>query len=491
MHDKNVDPETTPKPRWKRRRMMGLAALVFHILGFFSSIHAVMTNRTAQGAIAWGVSLNTFPYLAVPMYWVFGRRKFEGYVESFQERQKDVNDLATRVRAALDPYEVQSLERLPNYEALQKIAQTPLLRGNDVELLIDGERTFDSVIDGLSRAQSYALVQFYIVRDDGLGRRLKSAMLDCVKRGVDVFFLYDEIGSIDLPRAYLDELEAAGVSYSRFHSTQGSRNRFQLNFRNHRKSVIIDGLESWIGGHNVGDEYLGLDPEVGPWRDTHVHITGPAAQLAQLLFLADWYWATRTTPDWQWEPQPAPNGADVMAMVVPISPVSDLEAAQLFFVHALNAASDRIWIATPYFVPDPAIMTALRLAALRGVDVRVIVPDKSDNPVVDFATLWFMEQLDGVGIRFYRHVPGFMHQKVFLVDDYVSTVGSTNFDNRSFRLQFEVNALFVNEAFASEIETMLLADLEHSEPYDPSSLHQASFLKRLAVSVARLTSPLL
>jgi cardiolipin synthase A/B len=471
--------------------MIPLLVALFHVLGLLSSVHAVMTNRTAQGAIAWGLSLNTFPYLAVPIYWVFGRRKFEGYVESFRSRQDDVRDLVTRVHDALDPYEVAAAERFPDYEALKTIAHTPLLRGNEVALLVDGEATFASVLDGLARAAHYALVQFYIVHDDGLGRRLKTAMIECVKRGVNVHFLYDEIGSKDLPRAYLQELDSAGVKYSKFNSTQGKRNRFQLNFRNHRKSVIIDGLETWIGGHNVGDEYLGLDPKVGPWRDTHVHITGPAAQLAQLLFLADWYWAKRSIPEWSWEPRAAPSGADTMAMVVPISPVSDIESAELFFVHALNAAKERIWIATPYFVPDPAVLTALRLAAMRGADVRVIVPDKSDNLVVDLATLWFMQELDGVGIRFYRHMPGFMHQKVFLVDNDVSTVGSANFDNRSFRLQFEVNALFVNEPFAKQMESMLLNDLAHSEPYDPAALRKASFLKRLAVSVARLTSPLL
>ena len=341
------------------------------------------------------------------------------------------------------------------------------------------------------RAESYALVQFYIVRDDGLGRRLKDAMVDCARRGVDVYFLYDEIGSKDLPKSYTDDLESAGVHHSIFNSTQGGRHRFQLNFRNHRKSVIIDGAESWIGGHNVGDEYLGLDAAVGPWRDTHVHVRGPAAQLAQLVFLADWYWAKRTLPEWSWEPRPAPSGADVKAVVVPISPVGELEQAQLFFVHALNAARKRIWIATPYFVPDPAIMAALRLAALRGVDVRVIVPANPDHPAVWPAARWFMEQLDGVGMRFYRYRPGFMHQKVFLIDDEVATVGSTNFDNRSFRLQFEINVLFVDEPFAAEVEKMLLADLERSEPYDPSSLREAPFLERLGVALARLVAPVL
>jgi cardiolipin synthase len=465
--------------------------LLFHALGFLSSVHAVVTNRSAQGAIAWGVSLNTFPYLAVPLYWVFGRRKFEGYVESWQARQQNVEALVARVHAALDPFEVATLERFPNYEALKKIAHTPILKGNDVKLLVDGKATFDSVLDGLARARRYALVQFYIVRDDGLGRRVQTAMIDCVKRGVAVYLLYDEIGSKDLPRSYLDELETAGVAHSKFNSTQGRRNRLQLNFRNHRKSVIIDGIETWIGGHNVGDEYLGLDPKVGPWRDTHVHVTGPAAQLAQLVFLADWYWAKRTMPEWSWEAKAAPSGADVRAMVIPISPVSDIESAELFFVQALNAAKDRIWIATPYFVPDPAVMVALRLAAMRGADVRVIFPLKSDNPILDLATLWFVNELDGVGIRFYRHVPGFMHQKVFLVDDDVSTVGSTNFDNRSFRLQFEINALIVDKPFAAEMERMLRNDLEKSEAYDPASLTKASFPKRFAVSVARLTSPLL
>jgi cardiolipin synthase len=153
-----------------------------------------MTNRTAQGAIAWGVSLNTFPYVAVPMYWVFGRRQFEGYVEAWQGRQKEVEELVDHMHKALEPYHVETLERLPNYEAMKKISHTPFVRGNEVELLVDGQATFDSILDGLARAERYALVQFYIVHDDGLGRRLKAAMIDCAKRGLDIFFLYDEIG---------------------------------------------------------------------------------------------------------------------------------------------------------------------------------------------------------------------------------------------------------------------------------------------------------
>jgi cardiolipin synthase len=195
VNDNSVDKGPEKKPRWKRRRMLTLIVLFFHTLGFLSSVHAVMTNRTAQGAIAWGVSLNTFPYLTVPLYWVFGRRKFEGYVESWQERHEDVEALVAKVHDALDPYEVETLERIPNYEALKKIAHTPILRGNEVELLVDGEATFTSILDGLARAERYALVQFYIVRDDGLGRRLKAAMIDCRKRGVEVYFCTTRSGA--------------------------------------------------------------------------------------------------------------------------------------------------------------------------------------------------------------------------------------------------------------------------------------------------------
>ena len=471
--------------------MIALVVVLFHLLGLLSSIHAVMTTRTAQGAIAWSIGLNTFPYVAVPMYWVFGRRSFEGYVEAWQERQGEVERFVAEMRERLEPFAVETLERIPNYEAMKQLAHSPLLTGNDVTLLVDGDATFESLFAGLAQAERTALVQFYMIHDDGLGRKLKQALISCAQRGVKVYLLYDEVGSLGLPKSYLEELEAAGIQQSKFNTTQGAHNRFQLNFRNHRKNVIVDGRVAWIGGHNVGDEYIGLDPKVGHWRDTHVRVEGPAALLAQASFVADWYWAVRTIPELIWEPEAAESGSDVRAMVLPMAPTDNIETAQLFFVHALNAARDRIWIATPYFVPDQAVMAALRLAALRGVDVRVIVPDKSDNPVVDLATRWYAQDLADVNIRFMRYTDGFPHQKVLLIDNDVASVGSANFDNRSFRLQFEINTIIVDEGFGRQMEAMLENDMAHANSWDPNDLSDASFVRRLAVSVARLTAPLL
>jgi cardiolipin synthase len=284
-------------------------------------------------------------------------------------------------------------------------------------------------------------------------------------------------------------MRRAGVEVSAFNTTQGHRNRFQLNFRNHRKIVVVDGREAYVGGHNVGDEYLGLDPKVGAWRDTHVRLAGPVVVGAQAAFVADWYWATRSLPELNWQPGRAVD-TDVLALILATSPADRLETAQLFFVHALNSAQDRIWIATPYFVPDSAVIAALQLAALRGVDVRILIPEKNDNWMVQMSSFWYLEELDSVPIEFYRYQPGFMHQKVMLVDNRVATVGTANFDNRSFRLNFEVTAVIANDEFSAEVEKMLEADFARSRRTDLAELKHKPFWFRLAVRVARLAAPL-
>jgi cardiolipin synthase len=333
-------------------------------------------------------------------------------------------------------------------------------------------------------------VQFYMIHDDGLGRRFQQAMIERARAGVRVYLLYDEVGSKGLPEPYLEELRAAGVEVSSFKPTQGVGNRFQLNFRNHRKMVVVDGTTGWIGGHNVGDEYLGLDPEMTPWRDTHVRITGPAVQQLQATVLGDWYWATRRIPDLNWAPKAA-GGADQQVMIVPSAPTQELETAGLLFVTALNSAESRFWVSAPYFVPDEAVMKALVLAALRGVDVRVITTGKGDSLPVQLAGFHYIQKLRGLGIRFYAYKPGFLHEKVMLVDDDVSAVGTANFDNRSFRLNFEVTALIVDREFATRMQAMFEDDFAHAELIDPVAFDRKPFWWRFGVNLSRLASPVL
>jgi cardiolipin synthase len=315
-------------------------------------------------------------------------------------------------------------------------------------------------------------------------------MIERARAGVMVAFLYDELGS-DMGRGYRRDLRDAGVKVSAFNTTQGWRNKFQLNFRNHRKIVVVDGRTTWIGGHNVGDEYLGHDPDMSPWRDTHVRLDGPIALQAQGIFALDWYWAQREFLELDWTPDPAPDGSDIPGIVVATGPADPLETAGMFFVHALNSARERIWITAPYFVPDEAIVKALMLATMRGVDVRVLVPGIVDKWLADRAMYHYMELLADSNVKFYMHRPGFLHQKVMVVDDAVASIGTHNFDNRSFRLNFEISAVLFDEAFTREVAEMLERDMATSELLDPTTFKDRSWFWRFSVNFARLWAPVL
>ncbi|HSM14737.1 MAG TPA: phospholipase D-like domain-containing protein, partial [Thermoanaerobaculia bacterium] len=253
---------------------MVLLLLAAHLLGLASSLHALMTVRTAQGTIAWIVSLNTLPLVALPAYWAFGRSKLEGYVVRRRRRDQAADPDARRIADALREFAVDERSIPDGARAAQRLARLPFLRGNRVDLLIDGEATFDSLLAGVEAAERYLLVQFYVLRDDRIGGELRDRLIERARAGVRVRLLYDELGCAELPDAYLDSLSAAGVEVASFGSIRWRWNHLQINFRNHRKVMVADGAVGWVGGLNVGDEYLGRDPDLGPWRDTHLRLAG-------------------------------------------------------------------------------------------------------------------------------------------------------------------------------------------------------------------------
>ena len=284
-------------------------------------------------------------------------------------------------------------------------------------------------------------------------------------------------------------MRAGGIDVRSFHTVGGRANRFQINFRNHRKIVIVDGRDAWVGGLNVGDEYLGRDPKVGFWRDTHLHVQGPVVQAVQVAFIEDWHWAAGDLPLLNWDPQPAASGARRQVLALPSGPADELETCTLFFVAAINAATSRLWIASPYFVPDEQFITAVQLAALRGVDIRILVPKTSDNLLVGLSIWSYLDELGEVGVEFYQYTRGFMHQKVTLIDDRACTIGTANFDNRSFRLNFEITMGVADAEIASEVSAMLEADFANAERITSADLRARSFAFRFAVRAARLASP--
>ncbi len=475
--------------------IISLFFLFFQVAGFVSSIHAVLNTRTAQGAVAWVVSLNTLPIISVPAYWIFGRSKFVGYVNALKDSSLDIAQQKQQAYEAFQSFILHQPDDFPEYKAIRTLSKSPFMSGNKVDLLVDGVATYDSIAEGISGADSYILFQFYILREDAAGDRFKALLIAKALQGVTVHVLYDEMGSGDLSQAWLAEFQAAGIKIIPFNTTQGAQNRFQINFRNHRKIVVVDGKEAWIGGLNIGEEYLGHDSKLSPWRDTHLHIEGPVALVAQSIFWSDWYWADKFLLEHlSWTPKLAKGldpgeGKDVL--ILGSGPADELETASLFFTTALNTAKERIWIATPYFIPDEATTVALQLALLRGVDVRIITPETNDNWFVRNAANVYLSNLAHMGARIFFYNKGFMHQKTILLDNSISLIGTVNFDNRSFRLNFEVTAAVADTDFASKVEKMLKDDLENSEEIIDYDLSKQSFWQRLKSRGSSLLSPVL
>ncbi|TPG48526.1 cardiolipin synthase [Rhodanobacter glycinis] len=453
--------------------------VLLHLLGVFAAMHAVMHARTPQGAIGWALGLMLLPYATLLPYLYLGSSRFLGYRVAHPIQPSHALPAAPDALPA-DP-------GCARFAAISALQGRPFRSGHRLRLLIDGEPAFDVMLAAMAAAEYCLLVQFFIIHDDALGRRLQQILLERAAAGVRVCVLFDGIGSHALPRHYVTTLRTGGVAIHRF-ATHRWRNRLQLNFRNHRKIVVVDGTRAFVGGLNVGDEYLGLKPPLAPWRDTQLELQGPAVADLQQLFADDWQWITGAAPPLL---LPPPGDGDASALIVASGPADPQETGSLFFTAAINAARQRVWLSTPYFVPDHAVRAALQLAVLRGVDVRVLIPARPDHRTVFLASTMHAHHAVRAGIRVFRYQPGFLHQKALLIDRDTAAIGSMNLDSRSFRLNFEVAAMAVDRAFAADVAAMLTADFSHARAVDEREYRDAPYLRRVAMHVARLFDPLL
>lgn len=469
---------------------LAIVVPLIHLVGVFSAAHAVMKARTPQSSIAWAIGLISFPYLVIPLYWLFGSPGFHAYTARLREGERTHLELAQRIQTAVGLLRGQlDSEDADTQTFLERMTQLPISRGNRIDLLVDGPATFDAILAGIEQAQWYVALEFFIVRDDDLGRRLKEVLIRKARAGVRVYFLCDSIGSLGLRPAYTEALADAGIEFRFFRPDIRGRSRFRINFRNHRKIVVVDGRMAFVGGHNVGDEYLGKDPQFGHWRDTHVRVEGPAVQAVQMTFLVDWYWMTDTIPEFDWMPVAASGGE---ARILPLAsgPNQDIETCRLFMVHAINTARRRLWIASPYFVPDEGFVQALQMAALRGVDVRIMLPQKPDHRAVYLASFSYLRDLIPHGVKIYRYTKGFLHEKAILVDDRWASIGTANVDNRSFRLNFEISMLVFDTPFCHEVARMFERDFADCEIQPADACERRGLFFRLIVRVCRLFAPL-
>ncbi|EPX86050.1 Cardiolipin synthetase [Salipiger mucosus DSM 16094] len=475
--------------------LLGALALIVPVLVAYSAWRAVTSARTPQGAVAWVVFLLAAPWFALPAYAVFGQHKLRGY-----RRERQASREATRALGETDATG-QRDDRGPGCDTgtggaaagvapFEQLANLPATRGNAAELLIDGEATFDAIFAAIDRARDYVLVQFYTISDDDLGNALAERLKAASRRGVAVRVIYDGVGSYGLPAAYRARLEEAGVRILDPRAARGPTWRFQVNFRNHRKTVIVDGHEGFTGGHNVADLYMGRDATYGPWRDTQVALRGPMVAQLQRAFAEDWHWATgeKLGEALCWTPEAQPE--DLPGLIVPSGPADGPDTGALFFFTLITGARERVWIASPYFVPDAEVLAALKAAALRGCDVRLLVPDMADHYLPWLAAHAYFDEIRAAGIEVYRYEGGFMHQKVILVDGDRAAVGTANLDNRSFRLNFETMALIFDEGFADRVSAMLAADMEGARRM-VHDLEEQPLWVRLGAPAARLLAPVL
>lgn len=465
-----------------------IAAFLFanYVLAAVCAVREVLASRTSQGSIAWLVSLAFLPFPTALIYMVFGWKHFDSYAQTRME---------VRGSRLIRSEELAVIDRETGKEwpVQLRAAGMPFTAGNKAELLIDGEATFDSIFEGIAAAERYVFVQFYIIRHDSLGQRLAAALMERARAGVAVHVLYDDVGSGGLSEEYKDRLRAEGIQIFGFNH----RHRFlrvfgpmRINWRNHRKNVVVDGKIGWTGGINVGVEYLGQDPKFGHWRDTQLRLEGPAVSSLSLIFQEDWLWATGEALNVE-RPSPIDEPGTTPALLMATGPADKFEACAIAFSDIIAQSRKRLWVVSPYFVPDTDMRTALYAAQLRGVDVRIMLPEKPDHLLVWLASNAHADAMVLHGIGVYRYRRGFLHQKVLLMDDRMAGVGSVNFDNRSFAINFEMTVWMPDPKVVGDVEAMLLRDFTDCREVTRDEVQKRGTVRRFIEQAAKLLSPIL
>ena len=359
--------------------------------------------------------------------------------------------------------------------------------GNDVELYTDGNAKFAALFDSIEKAQNHIHVNYYIIQADKVGLALLELLVKKALQGVKVKFLYDSMGCRKLPRHFFRPLIKAGGKVSKFSSIV-----VDINYRDHRKIVVIDGREAFVGGFNVGKEYVGEVKKFGYWRDTHLKIKGENVDSLQYRFLVDWSFATEEEVpfDSYYFPDKEHVG-DAKIQIVCSGPDSKEEEIKMFFLKMIYGAQKSIYIQTPYFIPDQSMFEALKIAAASGVDVKVIIPDRPDHLFVHEANYSYVGSLLESGAKCYFYKGGFLHSKTIVVDGQIASVGTTNMDVRSFKLNFEVNAFIYNEQTTQKLESIFMEDLKKCEEITSEKYAQRSIWMKFKEAISRLISPIL
>jgi cardiolipin synthase len=448
--------------------------------------YVLLTKKEPATAVAWVLLVLLLPLFGSLIFWAFGYNYLLNRVKHRRRqrplfRQRQVNPAQ---------YEEQPEE--PELARLARRFQAfPIRRGNTVTLYHDTNAAYPAILEAVESAKHHLHLEFFIFRSDETGQRLMDLLTRKAKEGVRVRLLYDAMGSVHLRERTLAPLRAAGGKVLAFLPINPLRSRVQINLRNHRKIVVVDGRVAFTGGMNIGDEYLGRGRHFHHWRDTFLRVEGPAVADLQRIFCEDWDFATRETlGDADYYPQAAETGPDIV-QVAASGPDQEVNTLREVYFMAFLAARERLWVATPYTIPDAGLADALLLARRRGVDVRVLTIANPDHFFSFYAGRSYWTDLLNMGVKVYLYTKGMMHSKLVLVDGKWASVGSANLDNRSLRLNFEAGCLLHTPALVADLEAAFLRDLDISRELNPDVYKHRSPLIRAGENACRLLSPIL
>ncbi|RCV64229.1 cardiolipin synthase [Methanophagales archaeon] len=478
-----------------------IAAIIFVINVIFAiGIIFFERNRKNIGAtFAWLAALLFMPVLGFILYLIFGqtfnREKMFKVKAELDAKQKS---LLKGQLEGLQEYKASSSDNeLNRYLAMAHMLLVSdmalLTENNQIQVYTDGNDKFNALLDAIKNAKQHIHIEYYIIRNDDLGHKVVAALAAKAKAGVEVRLIYDGLGCAKLPRKFFKELTDAGGQVAGFFERKipvlNKRVNYNKNYRDHRKIVVIDGTTGFVGGFNIGDEYLGKGP-LGYWRDTHLKLNGYAVGMLQIRFFQDWSFAAKEVLDA--EPKYFPKEQDVTGdsavQIVSCGPDTQWEPIKKGFIALINSATETIYIQSPYFVLDESVMEALKIAALTGVDVRVMIPCKPDHPFVYWTSYANVGELLNAGARAYTYDNGFIHSKTVVVDGVASSVGTANWDVRSFRLNFETNAFIYDREIAAVLKTAFENDIKKSTEITKQLYGERSTKIKIKESISRLFS---
>lgn len=467
-----------------------IVLVAYTVIAIVAMITVLLEHRQPAKTIAWVLVLSFLPLVGIVLYFFFGRRTRKNR----HIWEKSLNQLTKR--SMIEFAEQKQLELPEEHKELIQlfVNQNFALpfKNNETDVYVSGYEFFPALLAEISKATHHIHIVSYIVDDDPLGRLLRDALIDKARKGIEVRLLFDDVGSWKTPNRFFEQMREEGIEVHPFMPVRFPAFTGKVNYRNHRKIIVIDGKVGFIGGMNLAQRYVKGRKGI-MWRDTHVKISGAAVYGLQRAFLIDWFHADRTLiTDRKYYPDTTITPNNNLIQIVTSSPTNVWEELEQGYIKILLSAKRYVYMETPYFLPTEPIFFAMRTAALSGVDVRLMVSLKTDSKLVQMASRSYLTQTIQAGVKVLCYEEGFNHTKLLVADDNVATIGSANIDFRSFENNFEANAFFYDKSMAQRIKDIFLTDETKCVPLEKiKEINHKSFIYRLWESVVRLLSPLL